>query len=191
MMLIVLAITLIYVFSAYMRLHEFMILFYVTGAAYLAAGFLEAYSYKALVKNKADIFTYVTDSAIAKSSLKIILYMAVGVLLYASGSIIKYMSFLCFLRSGLELINLCYKAMSGSMFIYLDRDVINIVTTRPERVYSSEIQQINCRHGLVYLVKNDKKTVTLRSDIMRGKDVFMSRLLQWAADHGITVVNEP
>lgn len=191
MMLAVLSITLIYVFSAYMRLEEFLLLFYITGAAYLLAGFIEAYSYKALVKNKADLFNYVTDSAIAKSILKIILFLGVGILLYTSGSMIRYLAFICFLRSALELVNLAYKAFTGAMFIYLGQDVINIVTTKPERVYASEVQQINCRHGLVYLIKHDKKTVTLRADVMNEKEVFVSKLRQWASNNGIAVVDEP
>lgn len=189
--LALLIVTLVYVFSVYIRHREFMLLFYVLGALYLAAGLLEVRSYRMMIVNRPDAFSYVTDGAVAKSVIKIALFLVVGIVLYISGSIIKYMALLCFLRSALELATMLYKLFTGSMFIYFEGDEIRLFTTKPARVYAGELVQVNFRHGLAYLVKSDGKSITLRTDVMRKKEEFTARLRSWAAEYKVALVEEP
>lgn len=186
-----LTVTLVYVFSVYMRLKEFMLLFYLLGGLYLLAGLLEVRSYRKVILNGQDAFNYVTDAAVAKSVIKIALFLVVGIVLYISGSIIKYMALLCFLRSVLELATLLYKLFTGAMFIYFEGDEIRLQTTKPARVYAGELRQVNFRHGLAYLVKSDGKSVTLRTDVMKNREAFVERLRRWALEHQVALVEEP
>lgn len=186
-----LIVTLVYVFSVYIRVKEFMLVFYILGGLYLLAGLLEVRSYRKIILNEQDAFNYVTDAAVAKSVIKIALFLVVGIVLYISGSIIKYMALLCFLRSVLELAALLYKIFTGSMFIYFEGDEVRLQTTKPARVYAGELSQINFRHGLTYLVRSDGKSITLRTDVMKRKEAFTERLRRWASEHQVALVEEP
>lgn len=189
--LILLIVTLVYIFSVYIRLKEFMLLFYTLGGLYLLAGLLEVRSYRSMILDRREVFAYVTDAVVAKSVIKIALFLAVGIVLYISGSIIKYMALLCFLRSALELVTILYKLFTGSMFIYFNGDEIGLFTTKPQKVYAGGLSQINYRHGLAYLVKSDGKSITLRTDVMPEKEAFLERLRRWAAEQQVALVEEP
>lgn len=191
LILSVLVVTSVYIFSVYIRRNEFLLLFYILGSLYLLAGLFETYSYRAITRRKPDVFVYVTDAAVTRSVIKIALFLVVGIVLCISGSIIRNMAYICFLRAALELINLCYKLATGAMSIGIDAKEITVLSGKLERIYAADLKQVHYRHGLLYLVKHNGKTVTIRMDMMRCKEAFDACVKKWAAANQVEVVSEP
>lgn len=77
------------------------------------------------------------------------------------------------------------------LFIAIGDTFVNIFTTNQESVYAKELEKINYRHGMTYLIKKDKKAVTLRTDVMPDRQQFIGELKAWAEKNGVPQVIEP
>lgn len=76
------------------------------------------------------------------------------------------------------------------LFIAIGDTFVNIFTTNQESVYAKELEKINYRHGMTYLIKKDKKAVTLRTDVMPDRQQFIGELKAWAEKNGVPQVIE-
>ena len=73
------------------------------GLLFIIVSCLEAYNISQ-VKEGTTKFIYFPDGFVAKRVIKIIMLVCIGILMYISNSIIKYMSFLCFLIAFTEIV---------------------------------------------------------------------------------------
>lgn len=190
-LLVILAVTLVFIFSVYIVKQEFLIFFGVGAGCYILTALLEAKSHKGLISTGSKVFAYHTASAIAKYVIKLALYAVIGLVLFVSGSTMKYMAWVCFMVSGTELILMLYKRFTKGFYIALNEEKIVVSTTKPVVAFVDGIRQINTRHGLVYILKHDQHAITIRVDIMPDKVAFMQELTNWAASRSIPFVSEP
>jgi len=201
LLLVILAITTLYIYNAYMRQNGYTVspdlsrstflgLFYTLGFVFLLLSLIETYLQSRFARELPDRYSYATDSAVAKYMIKIMLLLIAGIVMYVSGSVIRYLAYVCFLAALTEFLIFCLKRIAGLMFIGIGERLICILSSKPVLVYASEIEHIHYRHGLVYLVKKDKESVTLRADLMKEKDAFLARLTAWASANQIALVQE-
>ena len=177
-LLILIAISLLFIFTNNIGFNEVRYLFLVMGALYVFAACLEAYKISS-IKKETIKFVYFTDGFIAKRFIKIIAFVCCGVLLYYSDSIIKYMAFLCFLIAFTEIIVTLWRYYKKLCYVALESDIIIISTNKLNTMRASEIAKIETRHGLIYFVNHNTKAITLRTDMMKEKEAFNSALNNW------------
>ena len=99
--------------------------------------------------------------------------------MYSSGSIIKYLAFLCFLIAFTEIVVTIWRKLKHLGFVALEGDKLILSTNKIEVTSAKEIEKIEARHGLTYIVNYNKKTITLRTDTMEEKEEFYQALKQW------------
>ena len=181
----IMTITLVFMFTQHIGFKQIPFIFGSMGVLYVLAACLEAY---ALSRAKTDTkkFIYFTDGFVAKRIIKVIAFTSIGVILYYSQSIIKYMAFLCFLIGFTELIVTLWRYAKNLCFIAIEDDTIILSTNKMYTITDKELQKIEYRHGLMYLVKYNKKTVTLRTDLMKEKDEFQFALESWITRHHLS-----
>jgi hypothetical protein len=177
-LLTLIVISLVFVFTQYIGYKEVRYIFLGVGILYVLAACLEAYTLSQIKKGTKK-FIYFTDGFIAKRIIKIISFTCIGVLMYISGSIIKYMAFLCFLIAFTEIVVTIWRKLKNLCFVALEDDILIISTNKIDTTSAMEIQKIETRHGLTYFVNYNKKTITLRTDMMNENAEFKLALENW------------
>lgn len=189
---ILIAISLVFVFTKNIGFNEVRYIFSGMAVLYIVAACIEALSL-AKIKKGTVKFVYFTDGFLAKRVLKIILFTCSGAVLYFSGSIIKYMAFLCFLIAVTEVIVTLWRYLKQLCFVTMENDVFIVSTNKLNTFRASQIAKIETRHGLVYVVGNNTKSITLRMDMMKEKETFKLAFDQWIKVNQLTdkvIVNE-
>ena len=177
-LLILIAISLVFVFTNNIGFNEVRYMFFGMGVLYIFSACLEAYKISS-IKKETPKFVYFTDGFIAKRFIKITAFVSCGVVLYYSNSIIKYMAFLCFLIAFTEIIVTLWRYNKTLCYVALENDTIIISTNKLNTMRASEIAKIETRHGLIYFVNYNAKAITLRTDMMKEKETFNTALEIW------------
>ena len=183
-LLALIVISLVFVFTQYIGYKEIRYIFLGMGLLYVFASCFEAYALSQ-VKTGTQKFIYFPDGFVAKRIIKIISFTCIGVLLYVSGSIIKYMAFLCFLIAFTEIVVTVWRRVKNLCFVALVDDVLIISTNKIDTTSAKEIQKIETRHGLTYFVNYNKKAITLRTDMMIENAEFKLALDTWIAKNNL------
>lgn len=184
-LLTIIVISLVFVLTQYIGFKEARVIFIVTGALYILAACYEAYNLSQ-VKKGTKQFTYFTDGFVAKRIIKIISFICIAILMYVSGSIIKYMAFLCFLIAFTEIVVTIWRKIKHLCFVALEDDKLILSTNKIEVTRANEIEKIEWRHGLTYFINYSKKAITLRTDMMSEKDEFNIALQEWILRNNLT-----
>lgn len=185
-LLSIIVISLVFMFTQYIGFKEVRYVFSGMGVLYILAACYEAYSLSQ-VKIGTKKFIYFTDGFVAKRVIKIIAFTCVGVLMYYSGkSMIKYLSFLCFLIAFTEIVVTVWRKIKHLCFVALEDDKLILSTNKIEVTSAKEIEKIESRHGLTYFVNYNKKTITLRTDMMSEKEEFNLALQEWIIKNNLT-----
>lgn len=173
-------------FTQYIGFKEVRFVFLGMGVLYILASCYEAYSLSRVKKGTIK-FIYFTDGFVAKRVIKIIVFVCVGVLMYFSGkSMIKYMSFLCFLIAFTEIVVTVWRKLKHLCFVALEDDKLILATNKIDVTSAKQIEKIESRHGLMYFVNYNKKAITLRTDVMKEKDEFKIALQEWISKNNLT-----
>jgi hypothetical protein len=183
-LLSLIVISLIFVFTQYIGYKEVRYIFLAMGLLFVFASCFEAYTLSQ-VKKGTRKFIYFPDGFIAKRIIKIISFTCIGVLMYISGSIIKYMAFLCFLIAFAESVITIWRKLKKLCFAALEDDKLIISTNKIDTTSAKEIQKIEARHGLTYFINYNKKAITLRPDMMNENAEFKLALENWIDTNGL------
>ncbi len=177
-LLALITVSLVFVFTKYIGYKEVRFIFLGLGLLFVLASCFEAYVLSQVKKNTRK-FIYFPDGFVAKRVIKIISFICIGVLLYYSESIIKYLAFLCFLIAFTEIVVTIWRKVKDLCFVALEDNVIIVSTNKIDTTSAKEIQKIEARHGLTYFVNYNKKTITLRTDMMPENKEFNVALDNW------------
>lgn len=169
---------LIFIFTNFIGYQE--VKYHLTGLGLLftLVACYEAYKLSQ-VKSDTHRFVYFTDGFWAKRIIKVIVFTCAGFVLYYSGSIIKYMAFLCFIIAATEVIVTFWRYMKNLCFVAFEKDKFLICTNKLNFLRASQVAKIESRHGLLYFVDTHDKTFTVRTDMMKDKTRFMEFLDIW------------
>lgn len=185
-LLSIIVISVVFMFTQYIGFKEVRFVFLGMGILYVLSACFEAYSLSQ-VKSGTKKFIYFTDGFVAKRIIKIISFTCVGVLMYFSGkSMIKYMSFLCFLIAFTEIVVTIWRKVKHLCFVALEGDKLILSTNKIDVTSAKEIEKIESRHGLTYFVNYNKKAITLRTDVMSETDEFKIALQEWISNNNLT-----
>lgn len=184
-LLSIIVISLVFMFTKYIGFKEVRFIFSGMGVLYILAACYEAYSLSQ-VKKGTKKFIYFTDGFVAKRVIKIIVFICAGILMYYSGkSMIKYLSFLCFLVAFTEIIVTIWRKVKQLCFVALEDDKLILSTNKIDVTSAKEIAKIESRHGLLFFVNYNKKAIMLRTDMMNEKDEFKLALQEWISKNNL------
>lgn len=183
-LLALITISLVFMFTPYIGYKEVRYIFLGMGLLFVFASCFEAYTLSQ-VKSGTQKFIYFPDGFVAKRIIKIISFVCIGVLMYISGSIIKYMAFLCILIAFTEIVVTIWRKLKNLCFVALEDDKIIISTNKIDTTTAKEIQKIETRHGLTYFINYNKKAITLRTDMMNENAEFKLALDTWIAKNNL------
>lgn len=171
-------VSVVFIFTNYIGYKEVKYLFGGLGIAYILACCLEAEVIAATVKG-TQTFRYFTPAFITKRFIKIIFFVCAGSVLLFPHSIINYLSFLCFLIAATEIVVTFWRYLRGLCFAAFEGDTFLLATNKITTVYAEGIEKIEKRHGITYLVYENKGAITLRTDFMKERPAFDAALSNW------------
>lgn len=177
--------SLIFVFTNFIGYTEVWYLFLGMGAAYVIAACFEAFQISRIQPN-TQRYTYFTDAFVSKRLIKLLALTSCGIVLLYSGSIIRYLSFICFLIAFTEIVVTLLRYFKKLCFIAFEKDMVIVSTNKLETMFAGEIQKIETRHGLTYVVGTGKKTFTLRTDTMKMNQQFQEALENWIRENHLS-----
>jgi hypothetical protein len=177
-LLAIIIVSLVFVFTRFIGYNEVRYIFLGLAVVYIFAACFEAFALSQIKKGTRK-FIYFPDGLVAKRVIKIIAFTVTGVLLYYSGSIIRYMAFVCFLIAFTEIVVTLWRRFNNLCFVALEDDRLIISTNKIHTTSAKEIQKIESRHGLTYFINYNKKAITLRTDMMKENHEFKTELETW------------
>lgn len=176
---------LLFVFTNFIGYSEVKYHLLVLGILFLLASGYEARQLSQL-KTTAKKFVYFTDGFLAKRIIKIVALTVSGVVLYLSGSIIKYMAFIFFIIAATDVLVTAWRYIGNLCFIAFDEDVLVLGTNKLDFMRANEIDKIETRHGLTYFVSKHEKNFTVRTDVMKEKEAFKAALQSWVQNNNLS-----
>lgn len=176
---------LLFVFTNFIGYSEVKYHLLVLGILFLLASGFEAYKLSHL-KSGAKKFIYFTDGFLAKRIIKIVALTVSGVVLYLSGSIIKYMAFMFFIIAATDILVTIWRYIGNLCFIAIDEDALILGTNKLDFMRASEIDKIETRHGLTYFVNKQQKAFTIRTDKMKEQEEFKAALQSWIQNNNLS-----
>lgn len=177
-LLILIIVSLVFIFTPYIGYKEVKFIFLGLGSLYILSACFEAYTL-AQIKRDTQRFVYFTDGFMAKRIIKTIAFIASGVLLLYSESIIKYLAFLCFLIAFTEITVTLWRFFKKLCFLAFEDNVLIISTNKLHTMKAPDMAKIETRHGLTYFINKKNIAFTVRTDMMKEKAAFDQKLNEW------------
>lgn len=181
-LLALMVVSLIFIFTNYIGITEINYIYGILGLVFIFASFYEAHALSKIITN-AHHFVYFTDGFFAKRIIKVVAFSTCALFLYNAHTIIKYLAFICIIIVITEIIVTAWRYFKKLSFVVLTNTEIIVATNKQESMAIKDILKIETRHGLTYFVNNELYAITIRSDMMREKDLFNSTLKQWLKQH--------
>lgn len=159
----------------------------------LAYAFLSCYEFlNASFKASLPVqrFPYFTNSFLMFRTLKIIFFLSFAVMLYGSGSRIKYIYPICLMIAATEGIITFLKYNKSLCFVNIYANYLLLVQNGFTKLFASEIALVEFRHDIFYFVKKNKKTEQIKLEHIGERDQFIQSLNEWIVRNNVNVSTE-
>lgn len=135
-------------------------------------------------------FPYFTNKFVMFRVLKAVLFLALAILLYTSGTRVKYIYPICLIISATEGIIIYLKYTRSLCFVNIYANYLLVVQGKFTRVFASEISLVEFRHDIFYFVKKNKKTMQIKMFHIQERDKFIQMLNEWLNRNQVFVSTE-
>jgi hypothetical protein len=178
----------LFAFTNYIGYKESKYVFIIFGLLYFISAIAETII---LSKQSADVikYGYITDAFLTKRFIKIIALICCGTVLLLSASIVQSLSYLCYTIAITEIIITLWRWIGKLNYVTIEDNSITISTNKKIIVYVDEIEKIEIRHGITYLIKKNKDSESIRTDSsMKHNRSFLNTLKEFAIRHELKFI---
>lgn len=159
----------------------------------LAYVFLSCYEYlNASFKASLPVqrYPYFTSHFFMFRALKIALFVSFALLLFSSGSRVKYIYPICLLIAATEGIITYLKFKRSLCFVNIYANYLLIVENSISRLFASEITIVEFRHDIFFFVKKNKKSVQIKLEHIHNREDFIQKIHEWINRNNVMVSAE-
>lgn len=163
------------------------------GLAGVAYVFLSCYeflnaSFKAALP--VQRYPYFTNSYVMWRVIKISFFLAFSLLLFTSGSRVRYIYPICLIIAATEGIITWLRYTRALCFVNIYANYLLIVQNRFTRVFASEIALVEFRHDIFFFVKKNNKTLQIHLTHIQDRDKFIHAINEWLNRNHVFVSTE-
>lgn len=175
-----------YVFDS----HTLLVIQVVMGIIYALFSYFEYNntSYKAMLP--VERYSYFPGSFFTLRFLKIGIYLTFGLLLAFSPSGVKILYPVCLALALTEIIISLLKYYKKLCFVNVYANYILIALEEMEKIFASEVEKVEFRHEIFYLVKKNGKTTTIKTFSIQDKDIFINKMKDWIVNNDVKISEE-
>lgn len=155
--------------------------------------FLSCYEYmNASYKASLPVqrYHYFTSQFLMYRTLKTGIFLSFAILLYFSGSRVKYIYPICLIIATTEAVITYLKYKESLCFVNIYANYLLIVQNAFTKVFASEIMIIEFRHDIFYFVKKNRKTVHIKLEHIQDKEGFLQNINDWINRNNVMVSAE-
>jgi len=145
-------------------------------------------SYKAEIPVKR--FAYFPYSFFMLKIIKAGFFTSFALMLLTSGTKVKYLFPVCIIIAITELVVMILKYKRRLCFVSIYANYLLFSKNIIFRVFANEIECIEFRHGIFYIIKKDKKAVDIRLVNIENRDEFVKNLVDWMQKNDIQLSAE-
>jgi hypothetical protein len=186
--LILLTLVVITVFAFLNGMFSWKNLFAIQIAAGFVYVFLSCYeymnaSYKAQLPVKR--YAYFPYSFFMFKTMKAFFFFSFAIMLITSGTRVKYLYMICVIIAVTELMVMFLRYRRKLCFVSLYANYILFSRHIMFKVFANEIESVQFRHGIFYIILKNKKAHDIRLIHVENKDEFLLNFKEWLAKNNL------
>ncbi len=182
--------TLLTLFRGFLNKSELLIIQVALGLIYAIISYFEYNntSYKAQLP--VERFAYYPGSFFTLRVLKIGIYLTFGLLLFFSPSAVKVLYPVCLIIAFTEIVVSMLKFTQKLCFVNIYANYLLIALEDIQKLFASDIDYIEYRHEIFYLIKKNGSSVTIKTFSIDNKDLFVLKMKEWIRNNNVKVSDE-
>lgn len=145
-------------------------------------------SYKAMLP--VERFSYYSGSFFTLRALKIGIYLTFALLLAFSPSGVKILYPVCLAMALTEIVISLLKYYKKLCFVNVYANYILIALEEMEKVFASEVENVEYRHDIFYLIKKNGKSTMIKTYSIQDKDIFINKMKDWIVNNDVKISEE-
>jgi hypothetical protein len=145
-------------------------------------------AYKAMLP--VERFSYYPGSFYTLRFIKIGIYLTFALVLAFSPSGVKILYPVCLAMAVTEIIVSLLKYYKKLCFVNIYANYILIALEEMEKIFASEVENVEYRHEIFYLVKKKGKTTSIKTFSIQDKDIFINKMKDWIVNNDVKISEE-
>lgn len=145
-------------------------------------------SYKASLP--VERFAYYPNGFFMFRAFKIAIYLLLAYSLSFTQSGVKYLYPICLIIAFTEIVVMILKYYKKLCYVSLYANYIFISQEKLIKIFASEIESIEYRHDIIFIVKKDKKNEDIRLFSLENRELFLVKIKEWMANNNISASEE-
>lgn len=145
-------------------------------------------SYKAQLPVKR--FAYFPYSFFMFKTLKAFFFFSFAIMLYTSGTRVKYLYIVCIIIGITELLVMFLRYRRKLCFISVYANYLLFSKHIMFKVFANEIASVEFRHGIFYIVLKNSKSHDIRLVNIENKEEFMLNFNEWLTKNNVQMSEE-
>ncbi|MDI9341614.1 MAG: hypothetical protein QM534_13670 [Sediminibacterium sp.] len=122
--------------------------------------------------------------------LKTGLYVLFALSLFLAGGRVKYLYPVCVIIAVTELVIMGLRYKKRLCFISIYANYLFVSQSRLFKVFASEIQEAEFRHNILFFIKKDRSTFSIKLDEIENADLFLETLKGWLVRNAVPISTE-
>ena len=145
-------------------------------------------AYKAMLP--VERYAYFPGSFYTLRLLKIGIYLTFAGVLGFSPSGVKILYPVCLALALTEIIISLLKYFKKLCFVNIYANYILIALEDMEKIFASEVDYIEFRHEIFYLIKKNGKSTNIKTFVIQDKDIFINKMKDWIVNNDVKISEE-
>ncbi len=183
-------ITVLSIFNVIMTDTDLLIAQVVMGLVYALLSYFEYNNtaYKATLP--VERYSYYPGSFYMLRAIKIGIYLTFALLLAFSPSGVKILYPVCLALALTEIIISLLKYYKKLCFVNVYANYILIALEEMEKIFATEVENVEYRHDIFYLIKKNGKSTMIKTYSIQDKDIFINKMKDWIVNNDVKISEE-
>ncbi len=135
-------------------------------------------------------FAYYPGSFYMTMAIKTGVYVMFAIVLALSGTSAKYLYPICVIIALTKIIIGVLILTKKLCFVSIYANYILIAKEKMTKVFANEIESVEFRHEIMYLVKKDKETVSIKVFSIEKPKEFVRQMNDWIINNNLSITSE-
>jgi len=189
-LLTLVVITILSLFRGLFEKSDLLIIQVAMGLTYTFLCYLEynTTSYKAQLP--VERFWYYPSSFYMFRFIKVGIYLTFALVLYFSPSAVKILFPVCLIIAFTEIIIGILKYVKKLCFVSIYANYLLISLEGLEKIFANEIDYVEYRHGIFYIIKKSRGTKVIKTFSISNKELFVGKMREWIKNNQVKINQE-
>lgn len=183
-------VTLLSFFNRILNWHDLLLIQALIGLIFVFLSYYEYNNTSYKARLPVERFAYFPGSFFMIRAIKIGIYLMFAIILGTSETSVKFLYPVCLIIAFTEIIITLLKYFKRLCFVNFYANYILIAKERINKVFANEVENMEYRHDIIYIVKKDKKTVSIKAYSVVERMQFLTKAKEWVANNKITMSDE-